>query len=419
MGAVTMHSATLAINETLEARRAAGRTVLHLGFGEAGLPVPDSVAAVLAGAVGRNSYGPVAGSVEAREAAAGWFSRRGSNTEPGQVLFAPGSKPLLFALLLALPGDVVLPCPSWVSYAAQASLAAKRTIDVPIPAEAGGVPDPRRLEQALEAARAAGARPGILVLTVPDNPTGTVARADHLREVCAIAGKWGLAVIADEIYADLVHDGRAPSAAHFLPQRTVVTTGLSKSMALGGWRIGMARVPQGAWGQSLMADLVGVASEIWSSLAAPMQAVAAHVLQDPPELVTHIARSRRLHAAVAQAVHAEFIAAGAVCRRPGAGFYLYPDFEPLRPVLAGQGIDGGVSLADALLERHGVGVLAGEAFGDTPDGLRVRVATSLLYGESVAERWKALDSDDPVSLPWIASSLEHLRGALRDLTRHG
>ncbi|MGW0710717.1 pyridoxal phosphate-dependent aminotransferase [Streptomyces sp. NPDC002643] len=416
---MTMHSATLAINETLAARRAAGQTVLHLGFGEAGLPVPDSVAAVLAGAVGRNSYGPVVGSVEAREAAAGWFSRRGLNTEPDQVLFAPGSKPLLFALMLALPGDVVLPCPSWVSYAAQASLAAKRTIDVPIPAEAGGVPEPRLLEQALEAARATGARPGILVLTVPDNPTGTVAREDHVREVCAIAEKWGLAVIADEIYADLVHDGRAPSATDFLPQRTVVTTGLSKSMALGGWRIGMARVPQGAWGQGLMDDLVGVASEIWSSLAAPMQAVAAHVLQDPPELVTRIARSRRLHAAVAQAVHAEFIAAGAVCRRPEAGFYLYPDFEPLRPVLAGQGIDGGVSLADALLERHGVGVLAGEAFGDTPDGLRVRVATSLLYGESAAERWKALDSDDPVSLPWIASSLEHLRGALKGLTRHG
>ncbi|MFG2530921.1 pyridoxal phosphate-dependent aminotransferase [Streptomyces sp. NPDC048516] len=414
-----MHSATLAINETLEARRAAGQKVLHLGFGEAGLPVPDSVAAVLAGAAGRNSYGPVVGSPAAREAAAGWFSRRGAKTGPEQVLFAPGSKPLLFALLLALPGDVVLPCPSWVSYAAQASLAAKRTIDVPIPAESGGVPDPRLLEQALGDAQATGARPGILVLTVPDNPTGTVARVEHVREVCAIAEKWGLVVIADEIYADLVHDGRAPRATDFLPERTVVTTGLSKSMALGGWRIGMARVPHGAWGRSLLNDLVGVASEIWSSLAAPMQAVACHVLQDPPELMRHVDRSRRLHAAVAQAAHAEFVAAGAVCRRPEAGFYLYPDFAPLRPVLAGQGIDGGAALAEALLERHGVGVLAGEAFGDAEDGLRMRVATSLLYGETAAERRQALECDDPVSLPWVASSLERLRGALHGLARQG
>ncbi|MGW0712688.1 pyridoxal phosphate-dependent aminotransferase [Streptomyces sp. NPDC002643] len=366
--------------------------------------------------------------MEAREAAAGWFSRRGLSTRPEQVLFAPGSKSLLFALLAALPGDVVLPCPSWVGYAAQASLLGKRTIDVPIPAEAGGVPDPAVLEQELREARETGARPGILVLTVPDNPTGTVARRSHVQAVCEIAERWGLAIIADEIYRELVHDGVAPSATEFLPQNTIVTTGLSKSMALGGWRIGLARVPDGEWGRKLLSDLVGVASEIWSSLAAPMQAVAAHVLQDPPDVLRHIERSKRLHAAVARAVHAEFVTAGAVCREPKVGLYLYPDFEPLRASgrpgrerrqLESRGITGGASLATALLERHGVGALAGEAFGDAEDGLRVRVATSLLYGESEAERRQALNSADPVALPWIAASLEHLRGALGSLTEQG
>ncbi|WP_431771905.1 pyridoxal phosphate-dependent aminotransferase [Streptomyces cucumeris] len=411
-----MHSATLAINETLQARRAAGEKVLHLGFGEAGLPVPESVAAVLAGAVRRNGYGPVVGSAEAREAAAGWFTRRGLRTRPDQVLFAPGSKALLFALLATVPGDVVLPCPSWVSYAAQAALIGKRTIDVPIPAESGGVPDPERLAAALDEARRAGSRPGALVLTVPDNPTGTVARAERVQEVCAVAERHGLTVIADEIYAELVHAGRAPSATSYLPERTVVTTGLSKSMALGGWRVGFARVPDGVGGAGLMDRLTGVASEIWSSLAAPMQAAAAHVLADPPEVLSHIDDARRLHAAVARAVHAEFTAAGALCRAPEAGFYLYPDFEPLRPRLEARGIDGGAALAATLLDRHGVGVLAGEAFGDTPRGLRARVATSLLYGESDTERRQALRSDDPLSLPWIAASLEHLRGALGGLT---
>jgi aspartate aminotransferase len=412
-----MHSATLAIDETLRTRRAAGEKVLHLGFGEAGLPVPDGVAAVLADAVRRNGYGPVVGSAEAREAAAGWFSRRGLATAPDQVLFAPGSKALLFALITALPGDVVLPCPSWVSYAAQAALAGKRTIDVPIPAEAGGVPDPERLEQTLADARAAGAEPGILVLTVPDNPTGTVARAEHVRAVCGIAERHGLAVVADEIYAELVHEGggSAPRAVDHLPERTVVTSGLSKSMALGGWRIGFARVPEGSWGERLRADLIGVASEIWSSLAAPMQAVAAHVLGDPPEVLAHIAAARRLHATVARAVHAEFTAAGAVCRPPEAGFYLYPDFEPVRARLASRGVTSGAELAGALLEGHGVGVLAGQAFGDAPEGLRARVATSLLYGQTDEERWQALGSDRPTALPWIAASLSHLRCALAEV----
>ncbi len=411
-----MHSATLAVNEILQARRAAGEKVLHLGFGEAGLPVPDGVAETLADAARRNGYGPVVGTPEAREAAAGWFTRRGLPTDAEQILFAPGSKPLLFALLHALPGDVVLPRPSWVSYAAQAGLAGKRTVRVPVPAEAGGVPDPELLDRALRNARADGARPGVLVLTVPDNPTGTLARAGHVRAVCETAENHGLAVIADEIYGELVHEGRAPGAATFLEERTVVTTGLSKSMALGGWRIGFARVPHGPWGDGLRGELTGVASEIWSSLAAPMQAVAGYVLADPPEVLAHVERARRLHAAVVRAVHAEFTAAGAHCRAPEAGFYLYPDFAPVRPALTARGIDGGAVLARVLLEEHGVGVLAGEAFGDVPDALRVRVATSLLYGESDEQRWQALRAEDPLTLPWIAASLEHLRGALGALT---
>jgi aspartate aminotransferase len=416
---VTMHSATLAINETLQARRAAGQKVLHLGFGEAGLPVPDRVAQVLAGAAGRNGYGAVVGSPEARDAAAGWFTRRGLPTRPEQVLYAPGSKALLFALLAALPGDLVLPCPAWVSYAAQAAVVGKGVVSVPVPAQSGGIPDPGLLERALADARADGRDPGVLLLTVPDNPTGTVARREHVQQVCAVAERHGLAVVSDEIYAELCHDGRpAPSAAAHLPERTVVTSGLSKSLALGGWRIGFARVPDNAWGGELLRELVGIASEVWSSLAAPMQAAAAYVLTDPPEMTAHICAARRLHATVARAVHAEFVRAGAACRAPEAGFYLYPDFEPVREDLARQHITTGAELASALLERHGVGVLAGEAFGDEVRGLRARVATSLLYGESAEERWEALRSDDPLALPWISASLDHLRDALTRLAPH-
>ena len=142
-----------------------------------GLPVLPSVAERLGAAAGENSYGPVAGSSAVRAAAAGYFERRGLPTGPEQVLLAPGSKALLYALLCVLPGDVVLPRPSWVSYAAQAALAGKRVIDVAIAAEAGGVPDPAALREALAAARAQGHEPAILVLTLPDNPTGTVAPA--------------------------------------------------------------------------------------------------------------------------------------------------------------------------------------------------------------------------------------------------
>lgn len=411
-----MHSATLAINEAIRKRQASGEEILHLGFGEAGLPVPDFISNALQEAAFENSYGAVAGSVAAREAGAAWFSRRGIPTTAEQVIFAPGSKALLFAAIAVLPGDLILARPSWVSYAAQAALLNKPVIDVPIPAEAGGIPDPALLEGAIQDALKSGRKPGILLLTIPDNPTGTVAGEAAVKELCDIAAKYNLAIISDEIYGEVVHDGRAPSAAQYLEERTIITTGLSKSLALGGWRIGFARVPHNEWGDQVLQDIIGVASEVWSSLAAPMQAAAAYVLDEPAEVKKHIATSCALHSKVANAVYNEFIAAGATCRKPEAGFYIYPDFEPIRPTLARKGIHTSADLAAALLDRHGIGVLAGEAFGDDPAALRARVATSLLYGTTAEERWEALQAPDPLQLPWIAKSLDHLRRALTELT---
>ncbi|MGT2462528.1 hypothetical protein [Sinomonas atrocyanea] len=89
---MTMHSATLAINEAIQKRRAAGEDVLHLGFGEAGLPVPGFIAEVLQGAVGNNGYGSVVGSAEARQAAADWFCRRGSARRPGRLSSPLGAR---------------------------------------------------------------------------------------------------------------------------------------------------------------------------------------------------------------------------------------------------------------------------------------------------------------------------------------
>jgi aspartate aminotransferase len=409
-------SATLAINTRIQAKLDAGESVLHLGFGEAGLPVLPAVAEVLASAAGRNAYGPVVGSASAREAAAGYLERRGLPTDPDQIIFAPGSKALLFALVATLPGDVILPTPSWVSYAAQAVMMGRRVIPVPIPAATGGIPDPDLFDALVTRARADGADPRTLIVTTPDNPTGTVPPGDLIKQVCEVAERHGVGVVSDEIYRDLAApDHEVVSPASVLPDRTVITCGLSKAMALGGYRIGFARVPDGELGRRLRPELVGVASEVWSSLATPMQAVAEYVLAEPIEVRDHVRASRRLHHAVASAVHEEFVAIGAECRRPTGAFYLYPDLTGLRLRLEGRGVTTDVDLTELLLDEYGVGVLAGSAFGDDPTGWRFRVATSLLYGRTDEERWAALRSDDPLELPWIAASLAQLREALTAL----
>ncbi|MBC7273136.1 MAG: pyridoxal phosphate-dependent aminotransferase [Dietzia sp.] len=415
-------SATLAADEAMARRRRAGEEVLSMTSGEIGLPVHPALAERLAAAVGDNAYGPVAGSEALREAAAGYWGRRRLGTDPGLVVAGPGSKPLLFALLLAVGGDVVVPVPGWVSYAAQARLAGARPVAVPILAGQGGVPDPERLREAVAGARAAGQDPRCVVVTVPDNPTGTVASPDTVRQLAALCRDLDLVIISDEIYRDLVYDASAPaeSPALHAPERTVVTTGLTKSLALGGWRTGVARLPDGDLGRALHSRLVSIASQIWSSPTAPVQRAAAYAFGEPPEITEHIAACRRLHETVVCAVAERFAAAGAVLAPVRATGYLYPDFEPLRERLARRhGIHHGEALARCLSERHGLGVLPASAFGESRHVLRLRAATSRLYGDTDEHRWAALAASDPLELPWIRAAVDRIGTVLTGLTEAG
>jgi aspartate aminotransferase len=409
-------SATLAASETLDARRSRGEPVLPLAFGEAGLPADGVLRAALARAAGFNSYGPVAGHPVLREAAAGYWTRRGLPTGAETVVCGPGSKALLFGLITAIGGDVAVTRPSWVSYAAQAVLSGRRAHFVP---GLGGVPDADQLARAVSAARADGRQVRSVILTLPDNPTGLLAPPSAVRDLCSVAEAEDLIVISDEIYRDLIHDTAAPftSPAVISPERVAITTGLSKNFALGGWRLGVARLPGGGFGRELRDRLLGIGSEIWSAPAGPVQQAAALAFSEPPELTARVELSRRLHGSVARAVAHRFAAAGAAVPAPQAAFYLYPDFSPLADALLERhGITSDAGLAEVLLAKYGVGVLPGSAFGEDSGRLRLRVATSMLYGDTDAERDAALDSAEPCALPWIAASLDRLSEVLADLT---
>ena len=411
-------SATLAANEALAARRSQGQPVLPLAFGEAGLPAHPALRDALAAAAARNGYGPVAGLAALRSAAAGYWQRRGLPTSPGSVVCGPGSKPLLFGLMLAAGADVAVPRPSWVSYAAQASLIGARPHFVPAAPGDGGICDPAALAAAVTAARAAGREIRSVVVTLPDNPTGRLPRPATVRAFCDVAAEHDLIIISDEIYRDLVHDPATPvlSPAAVAPQRTVVTTALSKSLALGGWRIGVARLPEGALGEWLRGQLTGIGSEIWSAPAAPIQQAAALAFSEPAELCERIAASRRLHAAVCRAAAGLCAAAGLDVPPPQAAFYVYPDFGPWRgPLARRHGVTTSAGLAGLLLERYGAGTLPGSVFGERPGALRLRLATGLLYGETGERQEAALAAPDPLALPWIAAELDRLGEILADL----
>jgi aspartate aminotransferase len=409
-------SATLEVNERVAARRRAGEDIVHLAFGEAGLPVPPVLGRALAAAVHLNSYGPVGGDVGVRSAAAGWFTRRGLPTDRDAIVATPGSKAALFALLRALPGDVVLPRPAWVSYAPQARLLGKHVVPHPVPATAGGVPDPATLADALDASRARGIDPRILVLTIPDNPTGTYPPADLVARVAELADRYGLTIVVDEIYHDLAYNpGEVPSVACLAPEVTFVTTGLSKALALGGWRFGLLRVPDNELGHDTRLHVHAIASEVWSCVAAPIAAAARVAYEEPPELISYVDDARAAHRILCTAVYDIVRRAGLSCRPPKAAFYLYP-FIPEGTATHSSDLDA----ATDLIDRHGIAVLPGSAFGDDPASLSFRLATSLLCGASDDERWETLRAAPDgslLSLPRISRLLDRIDTGLQALVR--
>ena len=228
-------SATLRMNEAVAARRAAGQRTIHLGFGEANFPLPMALRGELARVATRTEYAPVLGLPALRAAIASYLNRtRALNATPATMIVGPGSKPLLYALLHTLAGDVLLPTPSWVSYAPQARLTGKRVF--PVATDSG---DSHRitsdaLDEALRAARTAGGDPRILIVNTPSNPTGGMFAAADAEAIAHWARASGVTILSDEIYAELAHGWRPHvSPARFYPEGVIVTGGMSKAFSAG------------------------------------------------------------------------------------------------------------------------------------------------------------------------------------------
>ncbi|HET8845185.1 MAG TPA: aminotransferase class I/II-fold pyridoxal phosphate-dependent enzyme [Ktedonobacteraceae bacterium] len=374
-------SPTLAMNEAVARRKAEGKRTFHLGFGEATFPLHPRLHTALTQAVTSTQYAPVAGLPRLRQAIAQYVKRtRGIDCDAEQVIVGPGSKPLIYALLQILAGDVLVPVPSWVSYEPQARLAGRQVIKVATyPADAQRL-TPDALSEALRFGRAHGANPRILVINSPGNPTGGMFSEDNVLALADWASEQGITIISDEIYAELAHGWRPHiSPARFYPEGCIVTGGISKAFSAGGWRLGYAILPRGVGGERAGKALRALASEIWSSASTPVEEAAIVAFTPDTELEAHMQRSACLHGYVTGQLHATLVELGIQCPRPAGGFYLYPDFSPWQPSLQRQGITSNVSLAEYLLDRWDIATLPGVVFGEEPATLRLRLATSMLY----------------------------------------
>ena len=429
-------SPTLAINEAVAARRAAGRKTIHLGFGEASFPLHPLLNEAMARAAKRTGYAPVAGIPSLRQAIAAYLERtRGLTYTPDNIIVAPGSKPLLYTLLQALEGDVLLPVPSWVSYAPQARLAGRRVMPVETDASDHHRLTPQALADALARARFEGSNPRILIVNTPSNPTGSMFSREDAQAIAQWSKEHSITLISDEIYAELAHGWREHvSPARYYPEGCIVTGGLSKAFSAGGWRLGYAALPGNAAGRQLMNSMRALASEIWSSATTPVQEAAVVAYSDNAELTAYVRASARIHGYATSRLYETLIEAGALCPRPAGGFYLYPDFAPWRDALLERGVSTSEQLAMHLLEQWDIAALPGTAFGEQPQALRLRLATSMLYtpqeAQSENEReailWAMLDqaekwtddggaNDDIGEMPALMQAEARLREFMQSL----
>ncbi len=375
-------SGTLALNDSMQTLASEGRTVYRFGFGESPFPPPRRTQKALRKGTARKDYSAVAGLPELREKIADFHQEiDGLPISAEQVLVAPGTKPLLYNIMQAFEaGEVYIPAPAWVSYAQHAALAGHRVHRI-----ATSYADRWRITpEALEDAIVRRSQPGVdklLVLNYPGNPDGLTYSREELSALADVLRRHDVWVISDEIYALLHHRGRHVSLATLYPERTLVTTGMSKWCGAGGWRLGALILPPGET-SALREALIGLGSEVYSCAPTPIQVAALAAYRLDGKTLRFLQAQRSILSEIGAAMHDAVLQAGVRAHAPQGGFYLLCDFSSHAEALAGRGMRSDTELCDRLLAETGVSLLPGSSFGLPKEALTVRLAYVDFDGEA-------------------------------------
>lgn len=401
-------SATLEINEISNELIAAGRQVYKLGLGQSPFPVPQVVVDELKVNAHQKDYLPVRGLPALQQAVVNYFERtQGLAYLPRNVLVGPGSKELMFILQLVYYGDLVIPTPSWVSYAPQAHIIGRHVRWVPTRAASKWLLTAEALEQVCAEDPS---KPRIVILNYPNNPTGYSYRDEDLQALAEVARKYRIIMLSDEIYGELQFDGGHRSIARYYPEGTIISSGLSKWCGAGGWRLGTFIVPRAL--EWLVKAMATVSSETFTATSAPIQYAAVRAFNGGVSIERYLWQSRRVLAALGARVHQQLSGLGLDMAPLDGGFYAFPDFSPLRDRLAARGITTSAGLCKQLLEETGVAVLPGSCFGRPEQELTVRLAYVDFDGSRALAAAEQIPNDQPLGEEFLRRNCDKVTTAL-------
>jgi aspartate aminotransferase len=378
-------SATLAITARAKALKAAGKDVIGLGAGEPDFDTPDHIkeAAIAAIERGFTKYTAVDGTPELKQAVIAKFERENQlRFTPDQILVSCGGKQSFYNLAQAVldPGDeVVIPAPYWVSYPDMTLLAG----GVPVIVDAGA--EQRFKITPAQLAAAITDKTRLVVINSPSNPTGMAYTSAELEALGEVLGRHPQCLIAtDDMYEHIRWDA-APfvnivNVCPDLAPRTLVLNGVSKAYSMTGWRIGYAGGPE-----TVIRAMKKIQSQSTSNPTSISQVAAQAALEGPQDCIaTMLAAFKERHDMVVERLNR---IPGIECLPTDGTFYVFPRVEGLIERLDGVGDD--LELAEYLIERAGVALVPGSAFG-LGGYARISIATSRDNLERALERIAAI-----------------------------
>ena len=377
-------SQTLAMAAKARELKGQGIDIISLSLGEPDFNTPDFIKDAAIEAINQdyNSYTPVDGYVELKEAICTKFKRDNDLVyQPNQIVVSTGAKQSIanVAQVLLNPGDeVLLPAPYWVSYSAIAILCEAKFVEIPSSIDDDFKITPAQLEAAITP------KTKMVFFNSPNNPSGSIYSEKEYRALAAVLEKHPqIYILSDEIY-EHINYGVKPfsfAAIENMFDRTITVNGLAKAFAMTGWRIGYLGAPE--WIAKACTKMQG---QITSGTNCIAQRAAITAVLAPVEKVQYMIDEFETRRDLVLELLGEI--EGFKLNIPEGAFYVFPDISAFfGTTVNGIKIENANDFSLFLLEKANVATVTGDAFG-APNCIRMSYAASVVQLKEAIRRIK-------------------------------